>query len=526
MNARSRILAFAALGVLASACGSAHVRQGDKAARVGDWETALAVYKQAVEESPNDTIAKRRMWRAERQVIALYTKRGHQANKAKRLGEAGSWWKKAIEMTHELERESSDAWHAIEFNLAALEYHGDSAFAEGRWEEAIGTWGAVLLVAPEKLEIVEKNLQAQRRYASDLHEESISLAKRGLLGAALVTDLRALGYDPMQSGAYSAGSELRRTMRSRTRIAIQEIRLEDNGYKGLAGPLLGRLVPHMEDFPPYGPTKDPSAMRGGFVVTIEDFTKAEKVVEGKDEVPNTEEPSTEPIPNPAIKEQRAKIAALEKTLAETQAKLKKAVAAKKKKKARTSPWSEDAGLELARTVDETKKRIAEEKKALAALPAKVPPPPPPATWTLPWKETTRSVTARVRFEITEPDFPQPVVLILEETVSHTDRAHEGSRKHGMPADPLKLPGVDAMVAELAKKLEHGSNVLGEARQRRVDALVERGRDHLFAKRESEALDAFVAVLFVAGPQALPPDAAAFVARTLEHDRFKDIVAMH
>jgi len=26
------------------------------------------------------------------------------------------------------------------------------------------------------------------------------------------------------------------------------------------------------------------------------------------------------------------------------------------------------------------------------------PPPPPATWTMPWKETTRTVSARVRFQ--------------------------------------------------------------------------------------------------------------------------------
>lgn len=516
MNARNRILVVAVLGAMVSACGGAHVRQGDKAARVGDWETALAVYKQAVDENPSDTIAKRRMWRAERKVVEVYTRRGHQANKAGRLGEAGSWWKKAIEMTHGLERETSEAWLAIGKNMTALEFHGDTAFSDGNWEEAIGTWGAVLLVAPEKMEIVDKNLQAQRNFAAELHAEALDLAKRGLLGAALVTDLRALGYDPMQSGAFSAGSELRRTMRSRTRIAVQEIRLEDNGYKGLASPLLARLVPNMDAYPPYGPTKDPGAMRGTFTVTIEEFAKTEKTIEGKDELPNYEEPSTVPIPNPAVKAQRAEIAALEKKLADSQKKLKAAVAAKRKA----------AGLEHAREVDATKAEIAEAKKALALLPAKVPPPPPAATWTLPWKETTRSVTARVRFEIAEPDFPEPVVLILNETVSHTDRWHEGSRKHGMPADPLKLPGVDAMVVELAKKLEHGGSVIGDARQRRVEALVERGRDHLHAKRDSEALDAFVAVLFVAGPQALPRDAAAFVARTLEHDRFKDIVAIH
>ena len=522
-GARRAVASASVITVLVSACGSSHVRQGDKVARAGDWESALVMYRMAVEQNPGDTVAQRRMWRAERQVSAIYTKRGNQANSKGRLGEAGLWWKKAVEASHTLERESSDAWRAIEKNMTALEYHGDVAFGERRWEDAIGTWGAVLLVAPSKMEIVDKFGQAQKSFASELHAEAAELAKRNLLGAALVTDLRALQHDPMQSEAFSAGGQLRRTMRSRTRIAIQEIRLEDGGYKGLAGPLMSRLVMHMEDFPPYGPSKDPGAMRASFTVTIDEFSKAEATVDGKDELENTEAPSTDPIPNPAIPAQRAKIGALEKKLTETQAKLKAQVA--ERKQGKPSPWGSDPGLDLARTVDETKEDLAEAKRVLGTLPAKVPPPPPSPTWTLPWKETTRSVTARVRFEVKEPDFPEPVVLVLTETVSKTDRHHEGNRKHGVRPDSLQLPSVDSMVAELAKKLEHGSGVVGEARQRRVDTLVETGRDHLHQGRDHEALDAFVAVLFLAGPEALPEDAAGFVAKQLEHDRFKDIVAM-
>ena len=515
-------LVLLAATLILPACTGVHVKQGDTLAKVGDWETARIQYGIAVEKNPDDVLAKRRLLRAEREVIRLWTKRGNQANRDGRLGDAGMWWKKAIELTHELERPTSDAWLAIEKNSTALEYHGDVAFGEGRWEEAIGTYSAVLIVDPTKLEITQKNGEAQKQFAQDLHENALALAKRNLLGAALVTDLRALHYDPMQSEAFSAGSELRKTMRSRTRIAVQEIKLEDKGFKGLANPLLSRITPHMEDYAPYGPTKDPNAMRAQFTVTIEDFSKTEETKDGKDELVNDEVPSTVPIANPAIPVQQAKISELNKKLAELKAKLKANLDAKRAGK--PQPYGGDQGLAIAREIDATKLELASAQKALAALPAKVPPPPPAPTWTLPWKETTRTVTARVRFEISEPDFDQPVVLTLEEKVVKTDRTHDGSVKHRMMADPLTLPAYDEMVAELAKKLEHGTKVIADARQRRVDTLVERGRDHLNHSRESEALDAFVAVLFISGPQALPEDAAAFVARTLEHDRFKDVVA--
>lgn len=512
------------IGVLAffSGCTGAHVRQGDTLAKAGDWETALVQYRIGVEQNPDDVIGKRRLLRAERKVIAIWTRRGNEANSDGRLGEAGTWWRKAVELTHPLERTAGDAWHAIQKNATALEYHGDVALAEQRYEEAIGTYGAVLLVDPNRGDIIQKNDEAQRAFAGELHELAHSLAKRNLLGAALVTDLRALHYDPMQSEAFSAGSSLRRTMRSRTRIAVQEIKLEDKGYKGLSGPLLARLALHMEDFPPYGPTKDPGAMRASFVVTIEEFDRHEETTEGKDELVNDEVPSTVPIANPAIPVQRAKVDALEKQLRDQQKKLKASVA--RKRSGKPQPYGEDPGLEIARSIDQTKADLVVARQLLEQLPAKVPPPAPAPTWTLPWKETTRSVTARVRFEITEPDFPEPVVLTLTETVAKTDRTHDGSVKHHMAADALRLPEYDELVKDLARKLEHGTDVLGEARQRRVDSLIERGRDHMNHSRDSEALDAFVAVLFVMGPQALPEDAARFVAKTLEHDRFKDVIA--
>src|SRR5205085_3672653 len=106
---------------------------------------------------------------------------------AGRLGEAGTWWRKAVEMTDPLERPSSDAWLAIVKNATALEYHGDVAFGEQHYEDAIGTWSAVLLVDPDRGDIIQKNTEAQKAFASELQIEAHSLAKRNLLGAALVT---------------------------------------------------------------------------------------------------------------------------------------------------------------------------------------------------------------------------------------------------------------------------------------------------------------------------------------------------
>lgn len=263
-------------------------------------------------------------------------------------------------------------------------------------------------------------------------------------------------------------------------------------------------------------------MRATFTVTIEDFERSETTKDGKDEIANDEVPSTVPIANPAIPVQKTKVAALDTRLAELKAKLKADVAAKRAGKPQS--YGGDQGLEIARAIDETKEDLAEAQRVLEQLPAKVPPPPPAPTWSLAWKDTTRSVTARVRFEITEPDFPEAMVLTLTETIAKTDRTHDGSAKHHVAPDALKLAGYDELVAELAKKLEHGTNVIGDARERRVTTLLEKGRDDLHHGRDSEALDAFVAVLFLMGPHALPEDAAAFVAKTLEHDRFKDVVA--
>ena len=523
MNTLVKRTAVMLTAILVAGCASHKlVQQGDTLARVGDWETALVQYRMAVEKNPDDLVAKRRMDKAEREVIDVYVKRGNKANSEGHLAEAGMWWRKAILMTPDYERTQSSAWTSIEKNQTALEYAGDVAAGEMKHEEAMGVYGALLLVTPDQVELTQKHLESQRAFASSLHAQADALARRNLVGAALVTNLRALRYDPLQNEAFSDGNGFKRTLRSRTRVAIQEIRLDDKGYKGLAAPLLQRMVPHMEDYAPYGPTKDPGAVRAEFRVTIESFDKKEETKDGADELVNDEQPSTIPIPNPAIPEQRKKIASLEQKLAQQQTDLKRALA---KRKQNGGAAATDPGLELARAIDKTKIDIASSKAQLAKMPEKVAPPPPPATWTLPWKETTRTVVAAVKFEVIEPDFPDPIVIEMTETITRTDRTHDGDRKHRVDADPLALPPWEDMVAELATKLSAGRNAIELARARRVNALIDRGRQQLTMRNDDEALDAFVAVLFMMGPAALPEDCAAFVAKELENDRLKDVVAM-
>src|SRR5206468_3237228 len=63
-------------------------------------------------------------------VIGVYTRRGNDANAAGKLGEAGNWWQKAVELCDPLAGyppEKSAAYKAIDHNQAALEYFGDVA---------------------------------------------------------------------------------------------------------------------------------------------------------------------------------------------------------------------------------------------------------------------------------------------------------------------------------------------------------------------------------------------------------------
>ena len=535
MRSIVRAVAITAVAAAFAGCAThAKVKQADNVAKAGDWETALAQYRAAQKENPADKSIADRVHRAETEVAQLYLQRANTANASGRLGEAGDLWKKAWDL------DGDDAFHqqitdAIGTNESALEYFGDISMDYYSYDDAIGAYGALLLVHPDSVDLIERYRSAKREYAGDLQLTSDDLTKRNLRGAALVASLRALQNDPMAPGAFDKAASLRKEMVGRTRVAIPEVKVEDRGYRALGLALVPRLTPKLSEFPPYGPTRDTNAIPGSFVVTIDEFSKEETSKKGVDQMPNTIPQPTEPVPNPAIDEQKKKIASLEKDLHKLQDDLKKtmpgkgtkgsgASLTKKRALAQNDEQKRATGVDAARKVDAKRKEIADAKLALAALPATVPPPPLPKTFDLPWTEVTRTVTARVRFELREKDMEQPVAVTLTKTVTHTDRTHEGNGPQGVMPDPLELPSFDAMCSELATQFSDGGQVIAQARSRRVEKLLAAGRAKHAMGNDDEALENYIDAMFILGPQALPPDAQELVGKASEQESLDQIVA--
>lgn len=520
-NLRTLFL-FATMSILAG-CGAPYLRTGDTLARAGDWETALVQYKRASEEHPSSGDAVHKVKIASEKVVAIWTKRGDDANAEGRLGEAAEWWLKAVELARPDDQPRMAAWKQIVTNTAALEYFGDVAQSEGHYEDSLAVYTAILKVHGDRVDLVQKQLESQRTYAVELRDEAESLSRRNLPGAALIAELRALQLDPLQQNAFTEGAELRKKIRSATRVAIQDVKLDDHGYRALGAALVPKLSTHLEEFAPYGPTKDPGAVKAQFNASILSFEKKETAVKGVDEVANDEKPSNVPVANPAVVEQKKVVGGLETKLAQAQSEMKKVAPSAGKK---ASEAQKSAGLAAARQVDQLRATIEQERTKLAALPPTVPPPAPPATWSLAWTETTRTVEATIRFEVVEPDFAEPIVVDVTHRIVVSDRSHDGNTKHHYAADPLQLPGFEQIVAGLAEQFQDGTNVIAAARTRRVERLIAQGREMHAKGADAEALDSFVDVIFMAGPEALPADAAAFVAKKLEHDRFREIVAVN
>lgn len=149
---------------------------------------------------------------------------------------------------------------------------------------------------------------------------------------------------------------------------------------------------------------------------------------------------------------------------------------------------------------------------------------PGATWDLAYREVTRTVEATVRFELKESGVAAPVVVEITERLERTDRTHAGSKKRRVAADPLTLPSSKAMLAELAPRFGAGASVIATARDRRVQMGLVQAKRALARGRTDEALHAYVEVLFACGPDALPPDAAAFVARATGRDSVETLLA--
>lgn len=527
-------LTIAAAAVLLGGCAThAPIKQADTIAKTGDWEAALTGYRAALKEQPNDKTINERVHKAEIEVAKIYLQRASEANDAGRLGEAGDLWKKAYDLDGDpdFQQQIKDA---ISANESALEYFGDISMDYYSYDDAIGAYGALLIVEPQSVDLIERYRAAKREYAGDLSLTAEDLSKRNLRGAALVASLRALQNDPMTPGAFDRATSLRKELVGATKVSLPEVKVEDHGYRALGLALVPKLAPKLNAWPPYGPTRDPNAIKGAFVATIEEFSKEETSKKGVDQMPNTLPQPTEPVPNPEILVQKKKIAGLQRELHKLRDDLKKTLPSKDGKRSRMSltkrkrlaqleEQRRQAGLVAARKVDAKRKEIAAAKVALAALPPTVPPPPLPKTWDLPWKEVTRTVTARVKFELRESDMDEPVTTTITRTVTHTDRTHEGNGEQGVMPDALDLPGWDAMCAEVASQFVDGTQVIAQARTRRVEKLLAQGRAKHAMGNDDEALEAYIDAMFILGPDALPQDAQQLVGKASD-DELDQIVA--
>lgn len=533
------VVLLAASGLLLAGCAKKRaLKKADEVAKTGDWETALTQYKLAAADHPGDEDVVERVKRGEREVAQLYIQRAADANVQGDLGTAGELWRKALEMS--VEPEVQEMVRAEIFaNASSLEYFGDVSADFYAWEDALGAYGALLLVQPNSVELMEKYREAKREFAGDLSLASDELTRKNLKGAALVTSLRALQHDPMQPGAFDRVSDLRKELAGSSRVAIQEVEVEhkDRGAKTFGYALVPKLTPRIDDYPPYGPTKAQKAVSGHFVAVVEDVKKEEKTVNGEDILANTIPPSKVPVVNPAIAEQEKVVAGLNKELKDLKEQVRKSKPGRKakrerkkaktpaarKKLAKIDEQKRQEGLELARAVDKKRKEIAAALTELKALPATVPPPPPPETFALPWKDITRTVTAKVRFELREQDFGEPVTLTIEKTLSRSDRTHKGDEKQGLFPDPLELPTFEAMYQELAGQFTEGANVIGSARTRRVERVLAEARNKKAMGHDEAALDAYVESLFLLGADSLPEDAAIEVAKSAENEKLVEIL---
>lgn len=528
------VLLLAVGGLLLGGCAKKRtLRKADQVAKTGDWETALTQYKLAAADHPGDKDVVDRVRRAEREVAQLYIQRAADANVRGDLGKAGELWRKALEMSADPEAQEQ-VKAEIFANSSSLEYFGDISSDFYAWEDALGAYGALLLVQPNSVELLEKYREAKREFAGDLTVASDELTRKNLKGAALVTSLRALAHDPMQQGAFDRVTLLRKDLAGRTRVAVQSVEVEeqDRGAKTFSLALVPALTMRIDDYPPYGPTKDPKALPASFVAVIEDVKKTETTVTGEDILANTIPASKVPVVNPAIAEQEKVVAGLNKELRDLQEQVRKAkpgrqkkakTAAAKKKLAQIDEQKRKEGLELARAVDKKRKEIASALTTLKGLPPTVPPPAPPETFALPWKDVTRTVTAKVRFELREKDFGEPITLTLTKSMTRSDRTNNGDEKQGVFPDPLELPTFEAMYQELANEFTEGANVIATARGRRVERLLAEARNKKAMGEDEAALDGFVESLFLLGAEELPQDAAVEVAKSAENEKLVEIL---
>ena len=523
------------LALLSSACAS-RTHQADDFAKRGDWEHAYEEYRAASAARPEDQDLIDKKNHAQKQLAAQWTTLGINAMAAGKLPEAGEWWRKAIEL-RPADQGPKTARGVVAANAQALEQFGDQAVTQKKYLDAIQAWGPLLLNSPERIDLSNKNSDAHRLYASDLEAQADVLVKKNLLGAALVADLAALKNDPMHPTAYAHSSDLRKTIVSRTAVSIPAVTMEDNGWYGLGAALVPRLNSRLGQFPPYGPTKSQTAIPAQLVVTIQDFSWADTTEHGIEAHPEKAGSGSGKVANPRYEAQKKVVAALEreaKTM-EAGASLSAnpsspwitpvpaatpiatpAPAAKGAKPVAAATPAKPARKPLtarAATPDDIAKKRDELEKAkteLAAIPEQIESS-QNSNYYSPWTKTTRTAHAKVRFEVRESDFTEPVFKEQEFSFEAADRASEADAAHGLASDPLKLPTIEQMIDSLADKFVDAIDVLKDARDRRAERLLDQGRQHHTQGADDEAIDSYVSAMFLLGSGGLPKDAHDLLA---------------
>ncbi len=544
-----RALSLVLLAFLLSGCAGRYLKRGDALARKGQWEEALQEYRHAAEIRKSNLILDR-VAKAEREVAAGYVRRGNEAFAAGRVADAADLWRSGFEMQKGKSPRRDSGREAILANAPALEAHAEKATQEKRWEEAFRCYAALIPVLPARADLSEKNDEAHRALARDLVANADALSRRGLVGAALVAELRALRHDPLHPTAFEQAERYRRTLAMRHQVSIEAVTIDDRGWWGLGNLLLPRLSKLLGSYPPYGPTKNPLAVPGIFLVTVEEFGWWDENLYGveKRKLPKKEAASAERVPNPERAAQAKVVAELEREVAAMEAAIAAATPAEETKDAKKGKKGDTAKAPVADakkgdkkakgaaaeperrvlaartpTLEQLQRKKAELEKArasLAAMPETLEAKAAPEHWYLPWIETTRTVEARVRFEVREPDFPEPVVKVLTLRVEAKDRGHAAYDAHAVKADPMEVPHVEALTEQLAEKLTGGVEVIADARARRAQRLLARGQ---VAPSIDEALDAYVEALFVAGPKGLTREASSLVVSHLESPKLDEVV---
>ena len=497
-----------------------------------------------------------------RETAKLYVRRGRDAEREGDLAAAAEWWRQAL-----LIDPRGDGERRIRRSADRIARFGDRAVEEKRFEDAFLCYGAILRVEPHLPDVIRKNDAAHAAFGEELHAKSVALEGRGLEGAAFVTELRVLHHAPLHPEAFLNATRLKRELLTRNYVSVRGVEMKDAGYWGLGEALVPRLTGRLREDPPLGPTRAKPWIAGRLRVKIESFAWWDEMrfgIERKEMEPGAlaiverpveevEDPgfavdgddaARDLIANPEhearaylVEETEIELERLQTLLrtigvdaAPREEELAPAATPAPRRHGDPDPEPDPERTPIPprppspETVERLEAELDERRIAVGRVPTTIDRGRAEAKWILPWREATRVVEATVRFELHEIAAPEPDVLVRTLRVTDVDRSHPGSLTHDLEPDPLELAPVAELEERLADELVAQVDVLGRARERRAARVLVRGRAAIAAGDFDAALDAFVDVLFLLGPDKLPGDAAAVIAYRVEHDRFYSILA--